>query len=162
MLLFFGGKFLTVLNISLYYGIKSTKRWKNFTPMTLIGPMLLLIFENVSAYALIQDYALIRTLKVRWIHVIFVKKKMVRVNSRNFHTVFRLSAAETYSCMNKSKLLVWFSRTSQFLLLHSLIAWFFFLKFWACLHDIEKLSPTIKKGPFWQTFEVFLQVFQRM
>ena len=32
--------------------------------MPLIGPMLLLIFENVSAYALIQDYALIRTLRV--------------------------------------------------------------------------------------------------
>ena len=32
--------------------------------MPLFGPMLLLILENVSAYALIQDYALIRTLKV--------------------------------------------------------------------------------------------------
>ena len=61
-----------------------------------------------------------------------------------FSHCFCLSS-ETYSCMNKSKLLVWFSRTSQFLLLHSLIACFFFLKFWACLHDIEKLSPTIKK-----------------
>ena len=64
MLLFFGGKFLEFFNILLFYGIKSTKRWKNLTPTPLIGPMLLLFFENVSAYALIQDYALIRTLKV--------------------------------------------------------------------------------------------------
>ena len=32
--------------------------------MPLIGPMLLLIFENLWAYALIQDYAFIRTLRV--------------------------------------------------------------------------------------------------
>ena len=32
--------------------------------MPLIGPMLLFIFENLWAYALIQDYAFIRTLRV--------------------------------------------------------------------------------------------------
>ena len=32
--------------------------------MPLIGPMLLLIFENLWAYALIQDYAFIRTLRL--------------------------------------------------------------------------------------------------
>ena len=80
----------------------------------------------------------------------------VRVNLSFHHTVksemlsfwhceFRLTA-ETYSCMDKSKLLVWFSRTPQFLLLHLLMARVvFFLNIWVCLHDIEKLSPTRKK-----------------
>ena len=31
--------------------------------MPLIGPMLLLIFENMWAYAIIQDYAFIRPLE---------------------------------------------------------------------------------------------------
>ena len=44
--------------------------------MPLIGPMLLLIFENVSAYALIQDYALIRTLRV---HVRTFSKAIINV-----------------------------------------------------------------------------------
>ena len=68
---------------------------------------------------------------------------MVWVNFRNFLNVFCLSA-ETYSCMNKSKLLVWFSRTSQFLLLHSLIACFFleilslFTWYWKIVTNYKK------------------------
>ena len=61
-----------------------------------------------------------------------------------FFTLFFVSAAETYSCMNKSKLLVWFSRTSQFLLLNSLIACFFleilslFTWYWKIVTNYKK------------------------
>ena len=50
--------------------------------MPLIGPMLLLIFENVSAYALIQDYALIRTLRVQ----IFRSEKFFKIHMHSIPT----------------------------------------------------------------------------
>ena len=82
MLLFFGRKVFESLNFSLFSGIKSTKKWNNFTPMPLIGPMLLLIFENVWAYALIQDYAFIRTLRVELFFDKYHKCPFVRIHPK--------------------------------------------------------------------------------
>ena len=55
--------------------------------MPLIGPMLLLIFENLSAYALIQDYAFIWTLRVldmvKYLKVVRVEHKLSKKSDKN-------------------------------------------------------------------------------
>ena len=99
MLLLFGRKVFENFNFSLFSGIKSTKKWKNFTPMPLIGPMLLLIFENLWAYALIQDYAFIRTLRV-WYNTEFLK-------NFNFHCY--ANAIHVHRFHNNQILANWFN-----------------------------------------------------
>ena len=61
--------------------------------MPLFGPMLLLILENVSAYALIQDYALIRTLRV--INLTCLELKIPTTNSSKALT-FRMMPPEWF------------------------------------------------------------------
>ena len=46
------------------YSSNGLKLVEDFDPMLQLGPMLLLIFQNLSPYALIQGYTIIRILRV--------------------------------------------------------------------------------------------------